>query len=170
MEELKLLLLAEKSKVEQDLSSERELGRDRDAMLERSKRREGELQERIGELEAELEVVSNDREKARVESSRTVDKLAHVQREFDALVEQAGMLEKQSKDWRQREADLLRDTKDRSSAHSKLKEQKAELERQVDMLKREVLQKDEAMKRSKERMDMNVLELEKRLQLEKTKA
>jgi len=170
MEELRLMLLAEKSKVEQDLSSERQVGRDRDAMLERSKRREGDLLERIGELEAELDAVVADREKAQVESARTMDKLAHVQREFDALMEQATMLEKQSKDWRQREADLLRATKDRSSAHSKLEDRKAELERQVETLKREVVQKEEAAKRSKERMDMNVVELEKRLELEKTKA
>jgi len=169
LEELKSLLLAEKTKVELDLSSERQLARDRTDMLERSKRREGELLEKINELETDLDVLGEDREKALVEASGAKDKLAQIQRQYDALVREADMLEKQSQQWRKREADLLRETKDRSSAHSKLEDQKASLERQVDTLKRELVQKEESTKRSKERMDMNLMEVEKRLQLEKNR-
>ena len=167
LEELKVLLLAEKTKVEQDLSSERQLGRDRDSMLERSKRREGELLEKVAELEADLDVLGGDREKALADATAAREQINKLQREFDILAEQASVLEKQGSEWRKREADLLRDTKDRSSTQSKLEAEKQELARQVDTLKREVMQKEEAAKRAKERMDLNILELEKKLQLEK---
>lgn len=170
LEELKAKLLAEKNKVELDLSSERQLGRDRDDMLERSKRREGELLEKIQELEADLDVLGSDRETAILDAAKAKEKLTQVQLDFEALVEQATMLEKQSSDWRKREADLLRDTKDRSSAQSKLEMDKANLDRQVEALKREIVQKEEAARRTKERTELNVLELEKRLQLEKGKS
>ena len=169
LEELKAVLTAEKAKIELDLSSERQLARDRTNMLERSKRREGELLEKVAELEADLDVLGDDREKALSEASATKSKLAQVQRELDALVQEVAMLGKQSIEWRKREADLLKDTKDRSTAQSQLENQKADLQRQVDVLRREMAQKDEAAKRSKERVDMSFLEMEKRLQLEKNR-
>lgn len=169
LEELRAKLLAEKNKVELDLSSERQLGRDRDNMLERSKRREGELLEKIQDLEGDLDVLGTDRETAILDAVKAKEKLAQVQLDLDALVEQATMLEKQSSEWRKREADLLRDTKDRSSAQSKLEMERANLERQIETLKRESVQREEAARRTKERADLNVVELEKRLQLEKGK-
>jgi len=169
LEELKAILLAEKTKVELDLSSERQLARDRTDMLERSKLREGELLEKINELEADLDVLGNDREKAIGEATSTKEKLALIQRGFDSLVQEAAMLEKQGQEWRKREAALLKDTKDRSSAHSKLEDQKADFQRQVEALRREITQKEEVAKRSKERMEMNLVEVEKRLHLEKSR-
>ena len=169
LEELKAALLAEKTKVEMDLSSERQIGRDRDEMLERSKHRESELLEKIAELESDLDVLGEDRETAIAAAARAKDRLSQVQLDFDALVEQATMLDKQSTDWHRREAELLRDSKDRSSSHLKLETEHTALSRQVDNLKREITQKEDAAKRAKERSDMNVLEFEKRLQLEKGK-
>jgi hypothetical protein len=40
----------------------------------------------------------------------------------------------------------------------------------VDDLKREVTQKEEAVKRAKERADQNTVEMDKRLQLEKSRS
>jgi myosin protein heavy chain len=161
LEELKVTLLAEKTQVERDLVSERELARDKDLMLERSKGREAELLEKIAELEDDLTTLDGEREEA---------VLAKLQNEMEQLVTQAGLLEKQSAAWRQREAGLLSESKDRATAHSKLENERMEMVRLVDNLKRELGQKEEAMKRAKERGDMNAAELEKRLQLEKGKS
>jgi myosin protein heavy chain len=169
LEELRATLLTEKQKVELDLSSERQLGRDRDLMLERSKKREAELQDKINELESDLAILGDDRETALREAAKLKDQLVHATANYGALIDQAAMLEKQSQDWRTREADLLKESNDRSTSYSKLEMEKAGLSRKVEELKREVAQKEEATKRAKERAEMNVLELEKRLQLEKGK-
>ena len=169
LEALQTTLLAEKLKVEDELSSERQLGRDRDGMLARSKKREAELLEKIAELESDLDILGEDREKALAAAAQAKEKHAEAQRNFDALIEQASLLEKQSTDWRKRETDLLRDSKDRSTAFTKLEAEKANLERMVETLKREVGQKEETAKRAKERTELTIAEMEKRLKLEKGK-
>nr|XP_018264766.1 myosin heavy chain [Kwoniella dejecticola CBS 10117]OBR86924.1 myosin heavy chain [Kwoniella dejecticola CBS 10117] len=170
LEELKANLIAEKVKVEGDLSSERELGREKDRMLERSKAREAELEEKIKELESDIDLLDADREKAVTAADLHKQKLSKVQSDFEALVEQASMLEKQGADWQKRESDLLKDSKERSAVHSKLEKEKLELANKVEELKRDVKQKEETLKRAKDRAEANSLELEKRLQLEKGKA
>ena len=57
LEALKASLAAEKAKVENDLNSERQVGRDRDQLLARLKTREADLLEKIAELEADLDVL-----------------------------------------------------------------------------------------------------------------
>ena len=167
LEELRASLVAEKGKVELDLSSERQLGRDKDLMLERSKMREAELLEKITELETDLDVLDGEREQALAAAEKGKEKLAQLQLDFEQLLAQAALLEKEGSDWRSREAELLKETKDRSSAHSKLETDKVGLARQVEDLRREVSQKEETLRRAKERADLNAAELDKRLQLEK---
>jgi hypothetical protein len=53
LESLKMALESEKRKVEDELEGERALGLDKDALLERSKRREVELEEEVAALQAE---------------------------------------------------------------------------------------------------------------------
>ncbi|WVQ93464.1 hypothetical protein IAU59_000538 [Kwoniella sp. CBS 9459] len=170
LEDLKAALAAEKSKVETDLSSERELGREKDRMLERSKARESELEEKIKELEGDIDLLDAERERAVTAADAAKQRLAQVQADLDGLVEQAAMLEKQGSDWQKREANLLRDSKERSSVQSKLEKEKQDLAARVEELKREVVQKEDALKRAKDRADANVQEMEKRLQLEIGKA
>ncbi|WVF65827.1 hypothetical protein IAT40_000564 [Kwoniella sp. CBS 6097] len=170
LEDLKAALAAEKTKVETDLSSERELGREKDRMLERSKAREAELEEKIKELEGDIDVLDAERERAVTAADAAKQRLLQVQADFEGLVEQAAMLEKQGSDWQKREADLLKDSKERSSVQSKLEKEKQDLAAKVEELKREVGHKEDALKRTKDRADANVQEMEKRLQLEKGKA
>ena len=167
LEDLKLRLAAEKTKVENELSSERQIGRDRDQLLARLKAREAELLEKIAELEADLDVLGTDREEAIAAADKAKAKLERLQLDFDAMMDQASMLEKQSTQIRQREADLLRESQQRTSTQGRLESEKAGLSREVENLKREVSQKEEAVKRGRERNELNVKELEKRLQLEK---
>ena len=170
LEDLKASLMAEKTKVEMDLSSERQLAHDRDLMLQRSKATEATLLEKIAELEDDLATLDGEREEAVTTADTAKLNLAKVQNEMDQLVKQASLLDKEAVAWRKREAELLNQSKDRSSAHSKLENEKSEMSRLVDNLKREVAQKEDALKRLKERGEMNSAELEKRLQLEKGKA
>ena len=169
LEELRASLVAEKNKIELNLSSERQVGREKDGMLERSKRRETELLEKIAELEGDLDVLDTEREEALAAAAKANDQVAAVQRDLDQLVDQAAMLEKESSDSRTRETELLKDSKTRSTAHSKLESDKSLLVVQVEELRRSVTQKEEALKRAKERADMTVAELEKRLLLERSR-
>jgi myosin protein heavy chain len=170
LEELKANLVAEKAKVELDLESERQLARDKDLMLERSKGREAELLEKIAELEDDLTTLDGEREEAVAAAEIAKLALAKLQNEMEQLVKQASILEKESTAWRVREAGLLSETKDRASQHAKLENERTEMVRIVDQLKRDLGQKEEALKRAKDRGEMNAAELEKRLQLEKGKA
>ncbi|ORX33259.1 P-loop containing nucleoside triphosphate hydrolase protein [Kockovaella imperatae] len=169
LEELKTTLAAEKAKIEDELSSERRIGRDRDEMLARLKTREADLLEKIKELEGDLDILGSDREQAIASADKAKSKLERLQLDFDAMMDQASMLEKQSTQIRQREADLLKESQQRTSNQSRLEGEKDTLSREVETLKREVGQKEEAVKRSRERNDLAVKELEKRLQLEKTR-
>ncbi|KAL0252329.1 hypothetical protein I308_101718 [Cryptococcus tetragattii IND107] len=170
LEELRAGLLGEKEKMARDLESERDLGREKELMLERSKAREAELLEKIEELEKGNELLDKEREQAVMTADRIKEKLAQVQGNFEALVEQASLLEKQGSDWQKREAELLKDFKERSSTYAKMEREKKDLEGQMGELKREVNSKEEAMKRLKERLEASRIELEKRLAMEKSKA
>ena len=169
LEELKAALLADKIKVEEHLESERQLGRDRDMMLNRLKAREAELMEKVAELQADLDVLGADREEAIGVAEKVKAKLERLQLDFDAMMDQATLLEKQGADFKKREADLLTESRSRSSDHSRLEQEKAELTRLVENLRRDVSQKEEVTKRARERNELSVKELEKRLQLERTK-
>lgn len=170
LEELRAGLAGEKEKMERDLEAERGLGREKDSMLERSKAREAELLEKIEELEKDIELLDKERQQAVITADKIKEKLAQVQGNFEALVEQASMLEKQGSDWQKREAELLKDSKERVSAYAKIEREKKDLEGKVEELEREVSSKEEVMKRLKERLEASGMEMEKRLALEKSKA
>lgn len=169
LEELRATLLADKSKVESDLSSERQVGRDRDMMLQRSKEREAVLQEKIQGLETDMAALIGDSDDVHADLEKAREELSQIRMDRSRLVEQVVVLEKQELVWRKRETDLLKESKDRSGVHSKLETERATLSRQVEELKREVASKEEMLRRAKERADLNSAELEKRLQLEKGK-
>jgi len=139
-------------------------------MLERSKGREAELLEKIAELEDDLTTLDGEREEAVASAETAKLGLQKLQNEMEQLVRQASILEKESTAWRAREAVLLSESKDRALTYTKLENERTEMVKIVDDLKRELGQREEALKRAKDRGEMNAAELEKRLQLEKGKA
>ncbi|WVN90734.1 uncharacterized protein L203_105976 [Cryptococcus depauperatus CBS 7841] len=169
LEDLKTGLIREKEKVKRDLETERGLGLEKDRILARSKAREAEMQEKIKELESDLTMLDKEREKAMMNTDKVKEKLALVQSNFETLVEQAAMLEKQGSDWRKRETELLRESKEKSSTYIRIEREKQDLERAVDELKRALMAKEEAMRRYKERTEASNTEMEKRLTLEKSR-
>ncbi len=169
LKEVRSKLAAEKEKVELDLNAEQQLGREKDAILARTKAKEAELLEKIVELENDLGLLDEEREEAVVAASNAKEALTQLQLDREQLLKQVSMLEKEGSAWRTREADLLKETKERSGQVSKLDAERLELLRRVEDLKRDVGTKEEGLRRAKERAEMNVAELEKRLQLEKGK-
>lgn len=169
LEDLRSSLLAEKEKVENDLSSERNLAVQKDDMLKRSKEREAELQERVSELEAELAKVNVLRKEADAAGEQHRDNLVKTKHKHDQLQEQIRMLEKESVSVKQREAELLRQAKDRASAHSKLENEKIKLAAELDDFRRDISKRDDQSKRAKEKSDGHAAELQKALADEKKK-
>lgn len=169
LEELRATLLAEKDKVEKDLSSERSLALEKDEMLTRSKAQESELKERVAELEAELEKLGTLRDDAVGLAEKHQDELAKAQVKHTQLQEKIGMLEKEGAAWKARESELLRQSKDQSSAHSKLENEKIDLSRQLEDLRRDLTTRDEMSRRTKEKLDGHASELQKLLDEEKKK-
>lgn len=64
LEGLKMRLEAEKGKVEAELEAERALTVDKDALLERSKKHEAELEEEIAALQSDLDTLDNQLDRA----------------------------------------------------------------------------------------------------------
>lgn len=169
LKELRASLLAEKEKVENDLSSERGLTLQKDDMLKRSKEREAELEERVKELEADLEKVKAALKEAEATGEHHRDDLAKTQHKHDQLQEQLRMLEKEASAVKTREAELLRQSKERATAHSKLENEKIKLARELDDIRRDSTKRDDQTKRAKEKSDGQVAELQKALEAEKKK-
>jgi len=169
LEELRAALQAEKDKVEKDLSAERDLALEKDELLNRSKAAEAQLMERVAELEAEIEKLEAQREEANAANDKQADELSKLQHKHDQLAEQVRLLEKDSAEARQREADLLRQSKDKSAAHSMLENEKIELAKKMDELQRSMGEREEQSRRAKEKKDGEVEELQKTLDVEKKK-
>lgn len=169
LEELRTSLIAEKARVEKDLSSERSLALEKEEMLTRSKAQESELKERVAELEAELEKLGTTHDDTVASVEKHQDDLAQAQLKHTQLQEKISILEKEGMALKTREVDFLRQAKERSSAHSKLENEKIELSRQLDELRRDVNKRDEVSRRAKEKADGQAADLQKLLDDEKKK-
>lgn len=170
MDALRMQLEADKSKIESALASERQLGEEKDHILERSKMREAELLETIAGLEADLEGLDEEREAAVLAANEAHEKESLLRREFDLLVEQAGLLEKESTGWRQREADVINQLSGRAEDIARLDDEKLKLTELLEDLRRDLSQKEDALKRQKERSDAAMADLERRMMAEKSKS
>jgi len=82
LESLKMRLEQDKRKVEDDLEAERSLGIDKDALLERSKKREGELEDDVQALQADIDTLDSHLDRAlkvaRQNPATTIKPGAHV--------------------------------------------------------------------------------------------
>jgi myosin protein heavy chain len=169
LEALRLALQADKDRVEKDLSAERDLAVEKDELLNRSKAAEAKLLERVTELESEIEKLDAQREEASTSNEKQVDKISKLQHKHDQLVEQVRVLSKESAEARQREADLLRQSTDKSEAYSLLENEKIELAAKLDDLQRSMGESEEQSKRVKEKKEGEFDELQKVLAAEKKK-
>ncbi|KAG6878458.1 hypothetical protein C0993_006298 [Termitomyces sp. T159_Od127] len=163
LETLKMSLEAEKRRVEDKLEAERALALDKDALLERSKKREGDLEDEVTAMQADLDELDSQLDRAMKQKKEAEEKHASLMQAFDQAAEHLVRLETEAKESATREAelnDLLDAAREEINA---MRGQHDELRKLSEESKSLVLQREEDLARAKERMDAAVKELEGKL-------
>lgn len=166
LQSLKMTLEAEKKKVEDSLEAERALALDKDALLDRSKKREGELEEEVAALQADLDVLDSQLDRAMKIQKESEDKHESLRIAFDQAAEHLVRLENEQNEWITRETEL---NELLEGAHVDIEELQGnleELQKVSEELKNLALQREEDLARAKDRMDVAVKELEGKLSVE----
>lgn len=166
LENLKMTLEAEKRKIEDELEAERALGLDKDALLERSKKHEAELEEEIAALQADLDVLDTQLDRAMKLQKEGEEKYESLRKAFDEAAEHLVRLETEQKQWVVREAELTEQLSEANDDVEALHSSLEELRKVGEELRNLVLQREEDLIRSKERMDVTIKELEGKLDIE----
>lgn len=166
LESLKMRLEAEKRKVEDQLSAERDLGLSKDALLERSKNRELELSEEVAALQADLDSLDSQLDRAMKIHKESEEKHKALQEAFEQAAEHLVRLEEEQKEWEGRDEEingLLKEARDEVEA---LRAEREELLKEGEELKALVRQKEEDLVRVKDRMEGAITDLEGKLAIE----
>ena len=166
LESLKMQLEQEKRKVEDDLQAERNLAIDKERALERSKVRESELEEDIAALQADLDTIESQLDRALEGQKATDEKYRTLKEAFDRAADHIVRLEQAEQAWKEREATLLLEGNQKGEEWAALVVFKDEIEREADELKRILEEKEEDLQRAKERMEHAVADLETKLTAE----
>jgi myosin heavy chain 9/10/11/14 len=166
LETLKMTLEADKRRVEDELQAERNLGVDKDALLERSKRREAELEEEISAMQTDLEVLDSQLEKALERSKASEEKRESMREAFEQAAEHLVRLEMEQKEWEARENELLDQIAEADKEIELLRSGSSELQKVGEELKNLALQREEDVARTKERADVMLQEMEGKLRSE----
>ncbi|GMK55315.1 hypothetical protein CspeluHIS016_0203710 [Cutaneotrichosporon spelunceum] len=170
LEDLRTSLLAQKEKVEKDLTSERTLALEKEQMLERSKAHEAELNDRVAELEAEMEKVNMARNDEAATNEKQAANLTEMQLQNAQLHKKIELLEKLSTEQKVREADVMGKLRKEIESTTKIENEKNDLARQLEDLLRDVAKRDDTSRRAKEKLDGRAAELQKLLSEEKKKS
>ncbi|KAF8634039.1 hypothetical protein AX17_004304 [Amanita inopinata Kibby_2008] len=166
LENLKMTLEAEKRKIEDELEAERALGLDKDALLERSKKHEAELEEEIAALQADLDILDSQLDRAMKLQKESEEKCESLRQAFDEAAEHLVRLETEQKEWITRETELNEQLGQANEEVEVLETDLEELRKVGEELKNLVLQREEDLSRSKERTDLVMKELEGKLDVE----
>lgn len=166
LENLKMSLEVEKRKVEDDLEAERALALDKDALLERSKKREMELEDEIAALQADLDILDSQLDRAMKLQKETDEKHSSLMVAFDQAAEHLVRLENEEKTWVLRENELTEALAAAQGEIDVVRERHDELHELSEELKNLALQREEDLDRTKERMDLALREVEGKLAVE----
>ncbi len=162
-----MALEAEKRKVDEELEAERALGLDKEALLERSKKREAELEEEVADLQADAELLDSQLERAMNLQKEHEEKYASLLQAFDQATSHAVRLEGDQKLLSARETDLTAQLAAAEEEIDILKSEIHELETSVENLK---MLREQDLSRAHDRNDVVVKELQGKLDVEiKTK-
>lgn len=166
LENLKMSLESEKRKVEEALEAERALALDKDALLERSKKRESELEEEVAAMQSDLDLLDSQLDRAMKLQKESEEKYESLKVAFDQAAEHLVRMESEHKEWLEREAELLEElSKTREECDTLLQNQE-ELRKVGEELKNIAVQQEEDLGRTRERLDSSVKELEGKLEAE----
>ncbi|KAF7964629.1 hypothetical protein HWV62_4762, partial [Athelia sp. TMB] len=163
LEKLKMSLEADKKKVEEALEGERALAVDKDGLLERSKRREAELEEDVAALQADLDLIDSQLDRALKIQKEGEEKNETLRLAFDQAADHLVRLEKEQEEWVSREADLTELVTAAQHEMEALRADKAELQQVSEDLKDLVTQREEDLARARDRMEATIADLEARL-------
>lgn len=167
LENLKMSLEAEKRKVDEELAAERALALDKDALLQRTVKREAELEEELADLQADAELLDSQLTRAMKLQKEQEEKNADLRQMFDQAADHLVRLESEQKLWVGKE--------------SELSGQLAAAQEEIDNLRREILALEKAtedlkalreqdLARAHDRNEVMVKELQGKLDIElKTK-
>lgn len=166
LENLKMTLETEKRKIEEELEGERVLNLDKDALLERSKRREAELEEEVVALQADLDTLDSQLDRALKIQRESEEKNETLRLAFDQAADHLVRLESQQQEWASKEADLTELVAAAQQELEVLCSDKEELQKVSEELTSLVSEREEDVARMKERMEATVTELEAKLSTE----
>ncbi|KAG5220287.1 Myosin [Salix suchowensis] len=156
----------EKRRVEDELEAERAVGLEKDAILDRSKHKEAELEEEITALQSYLETQDrhlDDIRKMQKEKDGTHELLKQA---FEQAAEHLVRLENEQQEWVKREEQLVEELREHHEHLQALQADHEELTKVSEDLQSLVIQREEDLGRAKERTEVLVAELEGKLGVE----
>ncbi|KAF9519353.1 hypothetical protein BS47DRAFT_1337113 [Hydnum rufescens UP504] len=166
LEALKMQLEQEKRKIEDELEAEREFALDKDRILERSKKREARLEEEVAVLQADLETLDSQLERAMAAQKAGEEKYVALKTAFDHAADHLVRLETAEKQWAEQEKALFGEKTEKEHEWEATRARCNVLEREGDELRRTLVEKDEDLVRFKKRTDATIAELETKLTVE----
>ena len=159
-------LEAEKRKVEDALDAERNLAIDKDALLERSTKRELELEEEVAALQGDLDTLDSQLDRALKMQKESEDKHESLRQAFDQAAEHLVRLEGEQREWASREEELLKRLASTGRDQEELHLERDDLQKEATDLRRQLAQREEDLARVKERMETTVSDLDVKLSSE----
>jgi myosin heavy chain 9/10/11/14 len=166
LETLQMSLEAEKRRVEDELEAERTLVLEKDALLERTTKREAQLEEDVAALQADIDVLDSQLDRAMKLQKESEEKHESLRQAFDQAAEHLVRLEAEQKDWKSKETTLSSELENNSEEVETLRSDLDKMRTLCEELKNLVLQREEDLLRSKERMNLTIKELEGKLDVE----
>ncbi|KAG7095147.1 hypothetical protein E1B28_005926 [Marasmius oreades] len=166
LEKMKMSLEAEKRKVEDQLEAERNLALDKEALLERSKKREAELEEEASDLQADIDDLQSQLERAMKMHKDSEQHHSELRRMFDQAAEHLVRLENEQKEWTTRETEAAYELAAATQEIEELQNDLDALTKVSEELKSLAIQREEDLQRSRDRSDILIKELEGKLDIE----
>jgi len=153
----------EKRKVEEQLEAERALALEKDALLERSKKQEAELEEEILAMQADLEAVDGQLERALAGHRAMEENFRVAKMNFEEASQHLQRLEGAEREWKIKEEELCEALRKATMELEDLAHAKDDLGKTGDDLRRSLLEKEEDIFRVRERLESTVGDLEAKL-------
>jgi len=166
LEKLKMALEAEKRKVEDDLQAERALALDKDALLERSKQREVDLEEEVNALQLDINTLDSQVSRAMRLQKESEEKYDSLRQAFDQAAEHLVRMDSKERERDAQELELNEQLKQAQDEISALHSDIDQLHKASKNLEDIVSQREEALARAKEREDNTIVELRGKLRVE----
>ncbi|KAL0576478.1 class II myosin [Marasmius crinis-equi] len=166
LEKLQMSLEAEKRKVEDQLDAERNLALDKEALLDRSKKREAELEEEIADYQADVDDLQSQLDRAMKMHKDSEQRHTELRRMFDQAAEHLVRLENEQKEWGTRETEAANELAAATEEIEALQSDLDALTKVSEELKNLAMQREEDLTRTRERSEVAIKELEGKLDVE----